>query len=66
MRFASWVGLVLSLFLIYAAVWFHYNLEEIIRIPFVFIFGGGGVMLGLTSFIYLIKGQLTGINGPFS
>lgn len=66
LRVLSWIGLVLALFLIGAAVWFHYHLDAVIRIPFVFIFGGGGVLLGFSCLIYILKGKFTGMVGPFS
>ena len=53
----AWVGVISSFFLIGAAVWFHHNLDPIIRIPFVLFCGGGGVMIGLGSLGYIVTAR---------
>jgi hypothetical protein len=53
----AWAGVVFSVFLMGAAVWFHFTLDPIMRIPFVVLFGGAGVMIGLTSLGYVIRGN---------
>ena len=54
-RALCWIGLVSSVFLIGLGVWCHFNLDAIIRIPFVFISGGGGLVIGLYNLGYLLK-----------
>ena len=54
-RALCWTGLAASVFLIGLGVWCHFNLNAIIRIPFVFMSVGGGLMIGLYSLGYLLK-----------
>jgi len=57
-RGLAWIGLVLAATLLAAAAAFNFTLDPIIRIPFVVIFGGGGLMIGLASLGYLLTGRL--------
>ncbi len=54
-RALCWTGLAASVFLIGLGVWCHFNLDAIIRIPFVFMSVGGGLMISLYSLGYLLK-----------
>ncbi len=54
-RALSWIGLVSSVFLIGLGVLCHFNFDAIIRIPFVLVSVGGGLMIGLYSLGYLLK-----------
>ena len=54
-RALSWTGLVVSVVLIGLGVWCHFNFDAIIRIPFVLVSVGGGLMIGLYSLGYLLK-----------
>jgi hypothetical protein len=65
MRALCWAGLLLSIVLMAAAVWFHLHLDVIIRIPFVLFSAGGGLMLGLPCAYYLITGRISGPPNPF-
>jgi len=62
----AWAGLAVSVYLLYLASWYHQNVDVILRIPFVFFFGIGGLLLGLSCLVYIIKGHLTGMSWPFS
>jgi hypothetical protein len=50
-----WVGMVLSLALIGLGVWCHFNMDAIVRIPFVFLPVGAGLMIGLYSLERLLR-----------
>jgi len=54
-RALCWIGLAASVFLIGLGVWCHFNLDAIVRIPFVLMSVGGGLMMGLYSLEYLLK-----------
>ncbi len=60
-----WIGLVLSIGMVGAAVWFHFTMDDILRIPFVFITAGAGLMLGVPCLSYLLTGKFTGPPNPF-
>lgn len=60
-----WIGLVLSIGMLGAAVWFHFSMDAIIRIPFVVITAGAGLMLGVPCLSYLLTGKFTGPPNPF-
>lgn len=55
----AWVGLAFSLYLIGAAVWYHFNFDPLLRIPFVLFCGGGGLVIGLSSIGYIITGKFS-------
>lgn len=65
LRALCWVGLLLSIVLMAAAVWFHLHLDVIIRIPFVLFSAGGGLMLGLPCAYCLVTGKITRPLNPF-
>lgn len=48
------IGLVLSIGMLGAAVWFHFSMDDILRIPFVVITAGAGLMLGVPCLSYLL------------
>lgn len=54
----AWVGVVLSLGLLGAAVWFHLAFDPIIRIPFVVVAATGGLLIGLSCVGYINSGRI--------
>ena len=53
----AWLGVAFSLVLAVAAVWFHFNLDPIVRLPFVLVCGGGAFMIGSSCVAYLLTGR---------
>lgn len=66
LRALCWVGLLLSIVLMAAAVWFHLHLDVIVRIPFVLFSAGGGLMLGVPCANYLVTGKSRTAGTPSS
>lgn len=58
LRVAAWIGLILSALLIAAALWFHVTADPLLRIPFVLVCGGGGILIGLGCLGYLVTGRI--------
>lgn len=56
LRAFCWLSLGVSIFLVGLGVWLHFNLDPLLRIPFVFATFGGGMMLALSIIGYLIRG----------
>ncbi len=56
-RLACRAGLALSIALLALALWFHLQLDSIVRIPFVLACAGAGLMLGLNCLAALRSGQ---------
>jgi hypothetical protein len=57
LRALCWVGLAFSIFLIGAGIYAHFTMEPLMRIFFVFIPVGGGLLIGLWCLGYLITGK---------
>jgi hypothetical protein len=54
----AWLGVACGTLLLAAAVWFHFALDPIMSLPFVFLSATGGLSIGLASVGYLVTGRL--------
>jgi ABC-type sulfate transport system permease subunit len=50
-----WIGVAVSLALISFGVWCHFIMDTIVRIPFVFLPVGAGLMIGLYCVEHLLR-----------
>jgi len=57
-RAFAWAGVLGGVLLVAAAVAAHLLLDPIISLPFVAVFGGAGLTVGLSALGYLVTGRL--------
>jgi hypothetical protein len=59
------IGVAISSYLAYLALWFHLHMDPIVGIWFVGGCALGAAMLGLPSLYAMVTGRITGPGNPF-